>query len=84
MAMAEREIGAFITVVTDLYGSEQAQLSAEDWINEFHSTDALSISAPRGWREVTVAASARLASRISDTKVSSTPSSNGSGPFVLA
>ena len=34
-AMAERELGAFIAAVTELFGSEQAKIAADDWIEEF-------------------------------------------------
>jgi hypothetical protein len=37
MSMAERELSAFLSVVTELYGAEQARISAEDWIDEFES-----------------------------------------------
>ncbi len=84
MAMAERGIGAFISAVTELHGSEQAKLSAEDWIDELLLVDDLSITALCDWRAVTIAASARLASRLSDARVSSIPSSNGFHHNLLA
>jgi hypothetical protein len=34
MVIAEREIGAFIRGVTELFGPEQARLTAEDWVDE--------------------------------------------------
>src|SRR5437867_723447 len=34
MTMAQRELSAFIRAVTELFGSEQARLSAEDWLDE--------------------------------------------------
>ena len=34
MTMAERELGAFISAVTELFGTEQARLAAEDWLDE--------------------------------------------------
>ena len=34
MTMAERELGAFISAVTELFGSEQVSLAAEDWLDE--------------------------------------------------
>jgi hypothetical protein len=37
IAIAEREPGAFIRVVTELFGPEQARLAADDWINELES-----------------------------------------------
>jgi len=45
MTTAERELGAFIGAVTELYGSEQARLSAEDWLNELALMDDLPGSA---------------------------------------
>ncbi len=32
--MAERELSAFIRAVAELFGPEQARLSAEDWLDE--------------------------------------------------
>lgn len=69
MEMAERGIGAFISAVTELHGSEQAMLSAEDWIDELLLVDDLCNSARCDWRAITVAASARLASRLTATMV---------------
>src|SRR3981189_3024400 len=37
MTMGERELGAFIRAVTELFGSEQARLAAEDWLDELAS-----------------------------------------------
>jgi len=34
MTMAERELGPFISAVTELFGSEQAKLAVEDWLDE--------------------------------------------------
>jgi hypothetical protein len=61
-AMAERELSAFSKAVTQSFGSEQAELSAEDWLREFIETDGLPAS-PRDWRLITAKASTRLASR---------------------
>lgn len=55
--LAERELSAFVTAVMELFGSEQAKLSADDWFAEFELMD-------RSPRSVTVAASARLANRV--------------------
>jgi hypothetical protein len=60
--MAERELSAFFNAVTKLFGSEQAELSAEDWLHELVEIDGLPTSA-REWRLLTAKASARLASR---------------------
>ncbi len=64
ITMAERELGAFFTAVTELFGSEQARLSAKDWLDELELMDSLPGSASRDWLRVTLAASARLASRL--------------------
>jgi hypothetical protein len=68
--MAERELSAFFTAITRLFGSEQAKLSAEDWLQELIKTDALPASA-REWRLLTAKASTRLASRVSASSLSS-------------
>ena len=87
--LAERELSAFIRAVTELFGPEQARASTEDWLLESELMDSPLRSTGRGWRAVTVAASARIASRIdaaqhrqkslsisADTKVSPIPSSH--------
>jgi hypothetical protein len=62
MTMAERELSAFFNAVTQLFGSEQAELSAEDWLHELIEIDSLPASA-REWRLITAKVSTRLASR---------------------
>ena len=64
MTMAERELGAFISAVTELFGSEQATLAAEDWLDELVLMEALPGLTSRDWRSITIAASARLANRV--------------------
>jgi hypothetical protein len=64
MTMAERELAAFSNAVTQLFGPEQAELSAEDWLQELIEIDALPASA-REWRLITAKASTQLASRVS-------------------
>jgi hypothetical protein len=34
MKMAERELGAFFQVVFQLHGPEEAEISAQDWLDE--------------------------------------------------
>lgn len=63
--LAARELSAFIAAVTNLFGAEHAQLSAEDWLDASSSMEIRPGSTSRDWRTVTIAASARLASRLS-------------------
>jgi hypothetical protein len=62
--LAERELASFIGSVRDLFGPEQARASTDDWLDEAELLDAPPRSTARDWRAVTIAASARLASRI--------------------
>ena len=62
--MAEREFSAFISAVKELFGPDQAQLSAVDWLDELELMDIPPGSTSRDWRAVTIAAAARLANRL--------------------
>jgi len=64
MTMAERELGAFIGAVTELFGSGQATLAAEDWLDELVLMEALPGLTSRDWRSITIASSVRLANRV--------------------
>ena len=68
VTMAERELAAFFNAVTELFGSEQAKISAEDWLRELMAVDDLPINdlpgSTRRWRQLTVKISARLASGV--------------------
>ena len=68
MDIAERELFSFIGAVTQLYGPEEAKLSAEDWLEESESIDSIPRSTSRNWRAVTIAASATLANRLAVTQ----------------
>lgn len=61
---AEQELASFHHAVAALYGSEEANRAAADWLSAFESApsqpDSLS------WRRITQAASSRLASRLSE------------------
>jgi hypothetical protein len=70
MTMAERELSAFFIAITQLFGSEQARLSAQDWLKELVETDDLPASA-RELRLITAKASPRLASRVNPSSLSS-------------
>ena len=63
MTMAEQELSAFFNAVTQLFGAEQAELSAEDWLRELVEIDVLPAST-REWRLSTAKASTRLADRV--------------------
>ena len=49
MHIAERELSAFIRAVSQLFGSEEAKLSAEDWLDETESIDGPPLSTSRNW-----------------------------------
>jgi hypothetical protein len=72
ITMAERELSAFFAAVTQLFGSEQAELSAEYWLQELIEVDDLPASA-REWRLITAKVSTRLASRVSASPLSTEP-----------
>ncbi len=63
MTMAERELSAFFTAVTELFGSEQAEASAEDWLGELMASNDLPAST-REWRMLSITAAGRLATRV--------------------
>lgn len=60
---AEQELNAFFKAVMNLFGQEQAELSADDWLNEFTTTKVLPASLHE-WRKITLKACARLAARV--------------------
>jgi hypothetical protein len=72
MTMTERELSAFFSAVTQLFGSEQAALSAEEWLQELIEIDGLPVST-REWRLITAKVSTRLASRVSASSLSTEP-----------
>ncbi len=59
---AEQELASFHHAVAELYGSEEANRAAADWLSAFESTpgqpDTFS------WTRITQSASSRLASRL--------------------
>ena len=64
MIMAEQELSAFFQAVTQLFGSAQAEVSAEDWLRELIEIDSLPAST-REWRLITAKVSTQLAGRVS-------------------
>ncbi|HLX86673.1 MAG TPA: hypothetical protein VKR59_22435 [Terriglobales bacterium] len=63
MTMAERELAAFVSAATESFGPRIAHLCAEDWLRELMAREDLPTSVGQ-WRQVTVKALARLASRV--------------------
>ena len=80
--LAERELSSFVAAVTELYGPEQARLSAESWLDESKLMDSPPRSEARNWRAVTIAASARLANRVNAKAASATPTEKESHILV--
>jgi hypothetical protein len=72
VTMAVRELSAFFNTVAQLFGSEQAEISAEDWLHELIETDALPAS-PREWQLITAKVSTRLASRVNPSSLLAEP-----------
>lgn len=62
MTSAERELSAFFSAVAERFGPQEAALAAKDWVRELELMTDLPTS-PRGWRVLTIGASARLAKR---------------------
>lgn len=67
--LAELEFSSFIAAVTELYGPEQARFSETDWLEELELMNTPPSSTKRYWRAVTIAASARLAGRLSEGRL---------------
>jgi hypothetical protein len=61
---AEKELAAYARAVRELFGSEQARQSTEDWMAELESMDWPGRDAAPDWRGVTIRAAARLAHRV--------------------
>jgi hypothetical protein len=61
---AEKELGAFAQAINKLFGSPHVGQSIEDWVEEFESIDWPAGAAIPDWRQVTIVAAARLASRL--------------------
>jgi len=69
ITMAERDLSAFFDAVTQLFGSEQAEISAADWLRELIEIDGLPAST-REWRLITARVSTRLANRVNASSLS--------------
>ena len=60
---AERELGAFMSVVAELHGPSQARIAAEDWIDALESAKEPFGFTAGEWRKITIVAAGRLAIR---------------------
>lgn len=69
MTMAERELAAFFRAVTELFGSEEAEVSASEWLHELSAIHELPISI-RQFRSLTVKVAGRLAGRVQASAIS--------------
>jgi hypothetical protein len=69
MTMAERELSAFFHAVSQLFGAEQAERSAEDWLHELSEIEGLP-SSTREWRSITAKVLGRLANRVTTPALS--------------
>jgi hypothetical protein len=62
--IAKSELSSFIACVKASFGTEQARLSTEEWLEESELMDSPPRSEMRNWHAVTIAATARLADRV--------------------
>jgi hypothetical protein len=69
MTTAERELSAFFNAVTQLFGSEQAKLSADDWLQELVAINDLPAS-NREFRLITARVTSQLAGRVTASSLS--------------
>jgi hypothetical protein len=69
-AMAEHELTALFTAVKELFGTEVAELSAEEWLRELAATEGLPSSAHE-WRGITLNIGRRLAARVNGLSIAS-------------
>lgn len=61
---AEKELAAYARAVQELFGSEQARQSIEDWMAELDLIDWPSGDSAPDWRRLTITAAIRLAIRV--------------------
>ena len=67
--MAEQELAAFFSAVKELFGSEQAEHAAEDWLQELEASNGLPASA-REWRLITKRVTKQLAIQLNASPLS--------------
>ena len=59
ITMAERELSVFFNAISQLFGPEQAERAAEDWLQELIKIDGLPATT-REWRLITAKVTTRL------------------------
>jgi hypothetical protein len=64
VTMAERELAEFISFATNFLGSEPTKFLTDIWLDELASMETLPGPTSPDWRLVTIAATARLATRL--------------------
>ncbi len=69
-SMAERELTAFFGAVTALFGAEQAEASAEEWLQELDDIKDVPVSA-REFRSITTKVTNRLTKQVSSLAAAS-------------
>ena len=84
MITGERELAAFLSAVTELHGTEQAEMAAEIWLDELEMMNRLPGCASRDWRNLTVASLARLANHLTVAKIPEILSVDASTAVLLA
>ena len=70
---AERELGAFLAAIGELFGAEEARRAAKDWLDELELQETS--GGDLNWRAITVSTTIRLVQRANghadvDTRVS--------------
>jgi hypothetical protein len=61
IAEAEKELGAFVSAVSELFGSVAAARAAGYWIELAEAVSSAAVEGCPNWRKLTIVASCRLA-----------------------
>lgn len=64
VTMAERELAEFISFATNFLGSEPTKVLTDIWLDELASMETMPGPTSPDWRLVTIAATARLTTRL--------------------
>lgn len=62
-AAAEKELAAFTAAVKQTFGVFQERQAVEDWLSELNASEPSMTGEPH-WRQISIAAAARLAQRV--------------------